>query len=255
MMAASHLRKGSRPPSLHPGRQHRHHIDSAPFEWNVSPDGFEALAAKHLAGPGNMLDAAESKIVYFSSLIKGSPTQAQLGVSGEFSQKKLKIGFFKREIGIETYHEIVFKHLHSLIARVERADFSGKIPAVARRQRHQLQPIVLAGVASDNLLGSVRGSVAHNDPSHRPDGLRNHGLDGELDEFLLIPSRRDDDVFRDGLHCTYARAWQPDETSGPAEADWGAPWIFPSRWARPLKMVPCPQWSMGVLFTAQPRSR
>src|SRR5262245_42260233 len=79
---------GKRPcaPALHPGRQHRHHIDAAVFERLVAADLLETLAAKQLTRAGHMFDAAESVVVRDAAFLERRPRDAELRIGLELAE-------------------------------------------------------------------------------------------------------------------------------------------------------------------------
>src|SRR5437870_5002358 len=70
---------------------------------------------------------------------------------------------------------------------VESVHFCGKMPPLARGFLASSIQACSAAYFCTTSVGSIRGTVAHDDPLNGPDRLPDHGLDRQLDELRLIP--------------------------------------------------------------------
>src|SRR5215469_13156468 len=89
-------------PSLHAGSDDGDVIDAPTLDGNIPPDLFKTLAAKHLAGAGNVLDTHETIVIGLQCAVEErSAHKPKFGIAGQFVQQKLEVIRAKRYVCVQ----------------------------------------------------------------------------------------------------------------------------------------------------------
>src|SRR5215472_11692044 len=94
--------EGSRLPSLHTRGDDSDVIDASTLDRNISADLFKTLAAKYLAGAGDMLDTHEAIVIRLQGAVeKRRAHKPEFGIAGELVQQELEVIRAERHVCVQ----------------------------------------------------------------------------------------------------------------------------------------------------------
>ena len=138
------LRKRLRPPAGHSSAEDGNHIDPAAFEWLIPSDLLVAGPAKQLAGPGDVIETAESIVVDLSAFIERCPREAKVRIFRESVEQVLEILRDEGDIRVEAPDDVV-----SNCARRSRPTLNAPtFPAKSRLLRSGIRTSSIHGCAA-----------------------------------------------------------------------------------------------------------
>src|SRR5688572_20186171 len=133
MVNAHAFGEGPRAPAVHARHQHGDNVDATAFERPVAADLLIAGATEQLTRTRHVILAAEAVIVGDAVFAERTAREAELRVAGELAEQELEVIGDKRQIRVETSHDIEGQVPDGFEAGVEGGDLPGEIADLAGR--------------------------------------------------------------------------------------------------------------------------
>src|SRR5271165_191659 len=143
-----------------------------------------------------MLHIRKSVIIDLVIFDKRRSRDTKARILCEFLQNESKVVGPECSIRVQISNNVVIVELDSREPGVEGLYLRSKMPLTALGHAHKLNPRMIFNVASDNLVGLVRRTVADHYPDYREYCLGDHRLDRLFDKPRLITGGRYQCVFK-----------------------------------------------------------
>lgn len=191
------FRQMRRPPSFRHGPDLVHRIPAGRLD--EPTDLVEAPLANHLARARGVVGRHRDRLPgAVSGRLEIDPGgDAKTLVLPELPEQPFEVLRPEAQVAIQLDDKIGLHFPDRGVSEIEGPDHCGpRLPCPRLRVRHQSDEGIGGNVTADDLRRAVAGTVVHDHPQCRTQGLSDNGLECQLDISLLILDGGNDDVSR-----------------------------------------------------------